>query len=108
MEDQEAVKKVCAGYPLDFLKAEVRHLQERGEEKFPLWQGVDYDAEKNSEGAWMRVADTSGAKERMSPFRVSCKGADRMRSTISFVRVTRQVSQCRISAKRESVGHRSL
>jgi hypothetical protein len=34
-EAQEAVKKVAAGYPVDFLKSEVAHLQTRVEEKFP-------------------------------------------------------------------------
>jgi hypothetical protein len=34
-EAQDAVKTVAAGYPIDFLKSEVKHLQTRVEEKFP-------------------------------------------------------------------------
>lgn len=34
-EDQAQLKSVAAGYPLDFLKAELKHLQARVEAKFP-------------------------------------------------------------------------
>jgi hypothetical protein len=49
-EDQEAVKKVCAGYPLDFLKAEVRHLQGRVEEKFPAGSQTKGDDRRDKSG----------------------------------------------------------
>ena len=58
-EAQDALKKVVAQYPVDFLKAEVGHLQKRVDEKFPAGSQLDgkTDPEKrdNSKAAGGKV-----------------------------------------------------
>jgi hypothetical protein len=46
-EAQEAVKKVAAGYPVDFLKSEVKHLESRVAEKFPADPQLKGDMRKD-------------------------------------------------------------
>ncbi|MDA8433698.1 MAG: hypothetical protein M0Z60_12165 [Nitrospiraceae bacterium] len=48
-EDQAAVKQVAAGYPIDFLRSEVKHLQARVEAKFPDSQ-LSGDARRDKSG----------------------------------------------------------
>jgi hypothetical protein len=49
-EAQEALKQVAAGYPIDFLKSEAKHLQSRVEEKFPAKTEMTSDDPDNRSG----------------------------------------------------------
>jgi hypothetical protein len=46
-EAQDAVKQVASGYPIEFLKSEVKHLQTRVEEKFPAEPQLKGDMRKD-------------------------------------------------------------
>jgi polyhydroxyalkanoate synthesis regulator phasin len=49
-EAQDAVKKVAADYPIEFLRSEVTHLQKRVEEKFPDKPQLKGDDRKDKSG----------------------------------------------------------
>ncbi len=53
-EDQNQLKSVAAGYPLDFLKGEIKHLQARVDAKFPAEHQT-----KGSDGEEQRQKDAS-------------------------------------------------
>lgn len=53
-DDQKQLKAVAAGYPLDFLKGEIKHLQARVEAKFPAEPQT-----KGSDGEEQREKDAS-------------------------------------------------
>ncbi len=49
-EAQNSLKQVAVGYPLDFLKSEVAHLQKRVEEKFPAEGQLSGDDRRDKSG----------------------------------------------------------
>jgi len=56
-EGQEPLKKVAQGYPIDFLKTEVAHLQKRVDEKFPAEAQTKGDERRD------KTADGGGEKD---------------------------------------------